>query len=248
MPPPLPAPQSLLPPPAPLVPFPQRLAALAHNVILSRRPTFAFPPLPRSPSPLHLQVEPHWTPSEKKDLAEQAESGIRLPTIDGKTSEAVRRQMQRLQLTEPPQVPFPTAVEDHDDEHPPFLHLNYDSWTLFDSDKAIPPEAELDFENGCARIPENWPLELANVDAEPASDSDAGPGADADAGPGRAHQLGNKQVFRAASRRTLAPCPPPRLGTRRARVRTRRYLWTVQAPRPARTVAVLNHLRADASY
>ena len=87
-----------------------------------------------------------------------------------------------------------------------------------------------------------------NVEAEPASDSDAGPGADADAGPGRPHQLGNKQVFRAASRRTLAPCPPPRLGTRRARVRTRRYLWTVQAPRPARTVAVLNHLRADASY
>ena len=65
------------PPPAPLAPFPQRLATAVHNVILSRRPTFAFPPLPRSPSPLHLQVEPHWTPSEKKDLAEQAESGIR---------------------------------------------------------------------------------------------------------------------------------------------------------------------------
>ena len=38
--------------------------------------------------------------------------------------------MQRLQLTEPPQVPFPTAVEDHDDVPLPFLHLNYDSWTL----------------------------------------------------------------------------------------------------------------------
>ena len=86
-----------------------------------------------------------------------------------------------------------------------------------------------------------------NVDVEPASDSDAGPGADADAGPGRVHHLGNKQVFRPAPGRTLAPCPPPRLGTRRARVRTRRYLWTVQAPRPARTVAVLDHLRADAS-
>ena len=87
-------------------------------------------PSPVHPSPLHLQVEPRWTPSEQKDLAEQAESGIRLPTIDGKTSKAVRCQMQRLQLTEPPQVPFPTAVEDHDDVHPPFLHLNYDSWTL----------------------------------------------------------------------------------------------------------------------
>ena len=87
-----------------------------------------------------------------------------------------------------------------------------------------------------------------NVDAEPASDCDAGPGADADAGPGRVHHLGNKQVFRPASRRTLAPCPPPRLGTRRARVRTRRYLWTVQAPRPACTMAVFHHLRADASY
>ena len=46
---------------------------------------------------------------------------------------------------------------------------------------------------------------------------------------------------------TLAPCPPPRLGRHRARVRTRRYLWTVQAARPACTVAVSHHLRADAS-
>ena len=88
----------------------------------------------------------------------------------------------------------------------------------------------------------------SGIRAESGFGTDAGPGADADAGPGRVHHLGNKQVFRPASRRTLAPCPPPRLGTRRARVRTRRYLWTVQAPRPARTVAVLNHLRADASY
>eukprot|EP00964_Phaeocystis_antarctica_P077964 scaffold48450_cov39-Phaeocystis_antarctica.AAC.3 len=36
-----------------------------------------------------------------------------------------------------------------------------------------------------------------------------------------------KRVFRAAPGRTLALCPPPQLGTRRARVRTRRYLWTV---------------------
>ena len=31
-------------------------------------------------------------------------------------------------------------------------------------------------------------------------------------------------------------------------MRTRRYLWTVQAARPACTVAVFHHLRADASY
>ena len=46
----------------------------------------------------------------------------------------------------------------------------------------------------------------------------------------------------------VAPCPPPRLGRHRARVCTRRYLWTVQAARPACTVTVFHHLRADASY
>jgi hypothetical protein len=48
--------------------------------------------------------------------------------------------------------------------------------------------------------------------------------------------------------RTLAPCPPPRLGRHRARVRTRRCLWTVQAARPGCIVAVSHYLRADASY
>eukprot|EP00964_Phaeocystis_antarctica_P112498 scaffold76638_cov54-Phaeocystis_antarctica.AAC.3 len=57
-----------------------------------------------------------------------------------------------------------------------------------------------------------------------------------------------KQVFRPAPGRALTPCPPPRLGRRRARVRTRRYLWTVQAARPGCTVAVFHHLWADASY
>eukprot|EP00964_Phaeocystis_antarctica_P013892 scaffold7621_cov70-Phaeocystis_antarctica.AAC.1 len=57
-----------------------------------------------------------------------------------------------------------------------------------------------------------------------------------------------KRVFRQAPGRTLTPSPPPRLGRRRARVRTRRYLWTVQAARPRCTVAVFHHLRADASY
>ena len=50
-----------------------------------------------------------------------------------------------------------------------------------------------------------------------------------------------KQVFRTASGRTLAPCPPPGLGTRRARVRTRRCFFTVHAARPAHTVAVFHH-------
>ena len=66
--------------------------------------------------------------------------------------------------------------------------------------------------------------------------------------PGATTSYVTKQVFCAASRRSLAPCPPPGLGTRRARVRTRRYLWTVQAPRPAYTMGVFHHLRADASY
>jgi hypothetical protein len=63
--------------------------------------------------------------------------------------------------------------------------------------------------------------------------------------PGAGPRLGNKTgfVFRRAPSRTLVPCRPPRPGRRRARVRTRRYLWTVQAPRPACTVAVFHHLR-----
>eukprot|EP00964_Phaeocystis_antarctica_P108108 scaffold72754_cov67-Phaeocystis_antarctica.AAC.1 len=91
------------------------------------------------------------------------------------------------------------------------------------------------------------PEPASDSDAGPGADSDSGPGADSDSGPGGDHQLGTKQVFRPAPGRTLTPCPPPRLGRRRARVRTRRYLWTVQAARPACTVAVFHHLRADAS-
>ena len=52
--------------------------------------------------------------------------------------------------------------------------------------------------------------------------------------------LDENRVFRIGP--NLAPCAPPRLGTRRARVHTRRYLWSrLEAPH---TVAVFNHLRA----
>ena len=65
----------------------------------------------------------------------------------------------------------------------------------------------------------------------------AGPGDDADSGPAggcRYHQLGNKpRSFPPRTRPYVPsrrPCPPPRLGRHRARVRTRRYLCgTVQA-------------------
>ena len=61
--------------------------------------------------------------------------------------------------------------------------------------------------------------------------------------------LGNKTGFAPRDPAApFAPCPPPRLGRRRARVRIRRYRWTIQAARPPRTVAVFHHLRADASY
>ena len=53
------------------------------------------------------------------------------------------------------------------------------------------------------------------------------------AGGCRYHQLGNKpRSFPPRTRPYVPsrrPCPPPRLGRHRARVRTRRYLWTVQA-------------------
>eukprot|EP00964_Phaeocystis_antarctica_P014608 scaffold8073_cov68-Phaeocystis_antarctica.AAC.1 len=42
---------------------------------------------------------------------------------------------------------------------------------------------------------------------------------------GEDHQLRNKTGFPPAPGRTPTRCPPPRLGRRRARVRTRRYLW-----------------------
>jgi hypothetical protein len=52
--------------------------------------------------------------------------------------------------------------------------------------------------------------------------------------------LDENRVFRIGP--NLAPCAPPRLGTRRARVRTRRYLAS-EAPH---TVAVFTHLRHEA--
>ena len=50
----------------------------------------------------------------------------------------------------------------------------------------------------------------------------------------RDHQLGNRAGFPPRTRPypTLAPCPRPRLGTRRARVRTGRYLCTGPHTRP----------------
>ena len=55
--------------------------------------------------------------------------------------------------------------------------------------------------------------------------------------------LDENRVFRIGP--NLAPCAPPRLGTRRARVRTRRYLWS-RLEDPPHTVAVFNHLRHEA--
>ena len=74
---------------------------------------------------------------------------------------------RRNAIATPLQPPFPTAVEHHvinenTDTCPPFLLLNYDTWTPFNPTKSIPPEASLDFANGCARIPENWQLHLVS--------------------------------------------------------------------------------------
>ena len=108
-----------------------------------------------------------WTSTKEKSILDQLEHGVRLPIISGMSNEAVRRKMGHMGVAAPLHAPFPTAVEDYRidadtqlETCPPFLNLSYDSWTYFSPDKSIPPEAMLDFKNGCARVPENWPLQL----------------------------------------------------------------------------------------
>ena len=67
--------------------------------------------------------------------------------VAGRGPNALRQKRADLVIPKPP---FPTA------SLPP-LELRYDSWTPLCPKHSIPPEAEVDWANACARIPENWP-------------------------------------------------------------------------------------------
>ena len=66
------------------------------------------------------------------------------PLVPGKSVEAVRLMMKRMQLLSPPPPPFPASVFDSTQ---PALVLQYATWTRIQADRSIPPEAEIDFEN-----------------------------------------------------------------------------------------------------
>ena len=78
----------------------------------------------------------------------------------GRGSNALRQKRADLAIPKPP---FPTAI--FDASLPP-LELRYDSWTPLCPEDSIPPEAEVDWANACARIPENWPLSSGTSDVD----------------------------------------------------------------------------------
>ena len=78
------------------------------------------------------------------------------PYVENRSDFAVKCRMQHLSLSLPT-APFPNAI--FDPEAPPLL-LNYSMWTPLDPARSIPPEAEVDWANACARIPQQWPLIL----------------------------------------------------------------------------------------
>lgn len=82
--------------------------------------------------------------------------------VAGRTSNALRHKRDSLDLAIP-KPPFPAAI--FDASLPP-LQLRYDSWTPLCPKHSIPPEAEVDWANSCARIPENWPLSFGRSDVD----------------------------------------------------------------------------------
>jgi len=77
---------------------------------------------------------------------------------EGRTPNAVRQKRADLAVPKPP---FPAAI--FDASLPP-LQLTYHAWTPLDQQRSIPPEAEVDWSMACARIPEQWPLDLGSAD------------------------------------------------------------------------------------
>ena len=80
--------------------------------------------------------------------------------VAGRGPNALRQKRADLAIPKPP---FPTAI--FDASLPP-LELRYDSWTPLCPEHSIPPEAEVDWANACARIPENWPLSFGTSDVD----------------------------------------------------------------------------------
>ena len=99
-----------------------------------------------------------WTAEEDAVLYDHSDRELPTrPYVAGKTDHAVRMRMQHLGLSLPT-APFPTAI--FDPEAPPLL-LDYSTWTPINPALSIPPEAEVDWANACARIPRQWPLALS---------------------------------------------------------------------------------------
>ena len=90
-----------------------------------------------------------WNTSEDAVLCAQAK-GETLSHALERSPEAVRQRRKQLDVALPT-TPFPTAI--FDPEAPP-LQLKYSEWTPLDQAYSIPPEAEVDWANACARIPD----------------------------------------------------------------------------------------------
>lgn len=89
-----------------------------------------------------------WTAEEK----EQMVAG-ELP--QGRSSAATQKQKERCNATELP-VPFPDSTFNGTMPQ----RLEYDTWTTIDSTKDLPPNAEVAWSTGVARIPKAWTLIL----------------------------------------------------------------------------------------
>lgn len=85
-----------------------------------------------------------------------------LPHISGRTAKAILRYKEKRydSVLIPP---FPSALFDSSG---PRLELHYERWTSLRHDYSVPPEAEIDWEHGCARIPEEWSFSLGPNDID----------------------------------------------------------------------------------
>ena len=97
-----------------------------------------------------------WNASEDAVLRAQTK-GETLSHALERSPQAVLQRRNQLDIALPT-TPFPSAI--FDPEAPP-LQLKYSEWTPLDQAYSIPPEAEVDWANACARIPQQWPLTLA---------------------------------------------------------------------------------------
>ena len=89
------------------------------------------------------------------------------------TENASRKRLQQLsslpEYNELLPAPFPNSTFKPNDADEPSLplQLKYDMWTPIQHDRSLPPEAEVDWLSGVARIPKEWRLEFVSRHACP---------------------------------------------------------------------------------